>query len=194
MKKLLITGFNPFDERNYNTSSEVLPLLPAQIEDYQLIKKIIPVEWEQGRHTLLQHCQNEQPDAIFSMGMSKNSFLQFEVLARNYRKPELTDNLNAIPQSDIISNAAPATIPCNFPAPATLPCIFKNQLRMESSDDAGGYLCNQTFFLASEYAQGCAEIPLVAFVHIPPKPEDGGQELSAIAQAIEELIHSCFSK
>ena len=40
MKKLLVTGFDPFDERGYNTSSEIFSYLPEEIAGYQLIKKI----------------------------------------------------------------------------------------------------------------------------------------------------------
>lgn len=172
----------------------MLALLPDHIQGFKLLKKVLPVEWEQGRNELLNHCKREQPDAIFSMGMSKNSFLQFEVLARNFRKSELTDNLNTTPLSEAISATAPATIPSTWPTPPTLPHLFKNQLRIESSDDAGGYLCNQTFFLASEYAKDSRHKPPVAFVHIPPKPEEGGQALQDIAQAIVELIQTCFSE
>ena len=131
MKKLLVTGFNPFDERGYNTSSEIFKFLPEQIHDYGLFKRIIPVEWEKGREELLAHCEEIKPDAIFSMGMSKNNFLQFEVLARNHRKPDLTDNSNATPASISISPTEPQTIPCTWPVPPQLPFTFSNEMRIE---------------------------------------------------------------
>ena len=37
MKKLLVTGFNPFDERGYNTSAEILDFLPDSISGFGLI-------------------------------------------------------------------------------------------------------------------------------------------------------------
>jgi pyroglutamyl-peptidase len=188
LKKLLITGFNPFDERNYNTSSEVLNLLPGTIHNFVLVKKIIPVEWEKGQEVLAAHCEQEKPDAIFSMGMSKNDFLQFEILARNHRKTELTDNCNKTPASAAICPSEPETLPCTWPLPPQLPFTFSNQLRMESSDDAGGYLCNQTFFLGTVYGSACSPTIPVAFVHIPPKPQDGGVPLSDIAESIRQII------
>ena len=76
MKKLLVTGFDPFDERGYNTSSEIFSYLPEEIAGYQLIKKMVPVEWKRGRAKLLEYCEQEKPDAILSMGMSKNNFFR----------------------------------------------------------------------------------------------------------------------
>ena len=188
MKKLLVTGFNPFDERGYNTSSEIFEFLPDQIHDYKLVKKIIPVEWEQGRAELLAQCEQTKPDAIFSMGMSKNNFLQFETLARNHRKPDLTDNCNEIPKSSVISQTEPQTIPCTWPIPSLLPFTFPNEMRMESSDNAGGYLCNQTFFLGTVYGKKCTPNIPVAFVHIPPKSADGGASLKNIAENIIQIM------
>ena len=71
MKKLLVTGFDPFDERGYNTSSEIFSHLPEEMAGYQLIKKMVPVEWERGRAKLLEYCEQEKPNAILSMGMSR---------------------------------------------------------------------------------------------------------------------------
>ena len=188
MKKLLVTGFDPFDERGYNTSSEIFSHLPEEMAGYQLIKKMVPVEWEQGRTRLLEYCEQEKPDAIFSMGMSKNNFLQFEVLARNHRKADLTDNCNEKPMSTAICASEAATLPCTWPIPPLLPCALADTVRIEASDDAGGYLCNQTFFLGTLYATHQSPVIPVAFVHIPPKPEDGGIPLALTADGNLLLI------
>ena len=48
MKQLLITGFNPFDERGYNTSAAILEELPPAVGDFHLHKAVLPVEWNEG--------------------------------------------------------------------------------------------------------------------------------------------------
>ena len=189
MKKLLVTGFDPFDERGYNTSSEIFSYLPEEIAGYQLIKKMVPVEWKRGRAKLLEYCEQEKPDAILSMGMSKNNFLEFEVLARNHRKIDLTDNCNEKPVSMSICASEAATIPCTWPVPPRLPCTLSDTVRVEASDDAGGYLCNQTFFLGTLYGTNQSPVIPVAFVHIPPKPEDGGIPLALTAEGIQQIIN-----
>ncbi|MBL90302.1 MAG: hypothetical protein CMH56_00625 [Myxococcales bacterium] len=188
MKNLLITGFNPFDERGYNTTSEVLRILPDSIKDFTLVKTVIPVEWTAGEKHLQQWCERIKPDAILSMGMSKQPVLQFEVKAKNRRKPELTDNLQKKPPSPLIADDGPEHYPSSWVVPQPLPHQFANGLQMAHSDDAGGYLCNQTFFLASQYAALQSHKPPVAFIHIPPLPEDGGQTVSHIAEAIKDFL------
>ena len=42
MKKLLITGFDPFDGASVNPSWEAVKLLPEQIGNYELCKLQIP--------------------------------------------------------------------------------------------------------------------------------------------------------
>jgi pyroglutamyl-peptidase len=188
MRKLLITGFNPFDERGYNTTSEVLELLPETIANFSLSKRVIPVEWLAGEQHLLNLCEREKPDAILSMGMSKQTVLQFESLAKNHRKPFLTDNLDQFPPATLINNQGPAHYSASWIAPQPLPHLFKNGLEMAHSEDAGGYLCNQTFFLASQYAASQKSCPPVAFIHIPPRPEDGGQAVRHTAEAMVDFL------
>ena len=188
MKNLLITGFNPFDERGYNSTSEVLQILTGSIQGFSLVKTVIPVEWVAGERLLLQWCERVKPDAILSMGMSKQPVLQFEVRAQNRRKPELTDNLQENPPNPWIAANGPDHYPSSWIAPQPLPHQFKNGLQMAHSEDAGGYLCNQTFFLASQYAALQSNKPPVAFIHIPPRLQDGGQTVSHIAEAMTDFL------
>ena len=188
MKSLLLTGFNPFDERGYNTTSEVLQILPQVIHDFSLIKTVIPVEWVAGENHLLNWCERIKPDAVLSMGMSKQPVLQFEVRAQNHRKPELTDNLQHNPPDPLITAHGPKQYSSSWIAPQPLPHHFKNGIEMAYSDDAGGYLCNQTFFLASQYAASQPNKPPVGFIHIPPHPQDGGQPVEQIAEAMKEFL------
>ena len=188
MKKLLITGFNPFDERGYNTSSEVLDFLPEAIGGFVLVKKIIPVEWQEGQAVLWAHFEQEKPDAIFSMGMSKKDVLQFELIARNHRKEDLKDNCEQTPLTEFILEDAPKTYAVTWPKPEPLPQKLAAETLLEDSTDAGGYLCNQTFFLASAYGAQLNQTIPVAFVHIPPKAEDGGLDVDKTANGILELL------
>ena len=189
MKQLLITGFNPFDERGYNTSAAILEELPPAVGDFHLHKAVLPVEWNEGRTQLLHLCQGIRPNAILAMGMSKQSFLQFETRAQNKRNPALTDNLNLCPPDAWIDRDQPTALGATWPAPPKYPFRFSNSLTLEFSEDAGGYLCNQTFFLSAQYAKPLIPSPPVAFIHVPPRPEDGGQPVGVTAAAILEFLN-----
>ena len=86
-----------------------------------------------------------------------------------------------------------ATTPCTWPVPPRLPCTLFDTVRVEASDDAGGYLCNQTFFLGTLYGTNQSPVIPVAFVHIPPKPEDGGIPLALTAEGIQQIINMGLS-
>ncbi|MBQ2734374.1 MAG: pyroglutamyl-peptidase I, partial [Clostridia bacterium] len=63
MKKLLITGFDPFGAERVNPSWEAVSRLPDQIGDFCLIKKQLPTVFGIGRQLL--SCD---ADAIICVG------------------------------------------------------------------------------------------------------------------------------
>ena len=69
-KKLLITGFEPFDGQSINPSWEAVALLPDRIGSWQLTKLRIPVEYENAPTLILEKARELQPDAIISVGQA----------------------------------------------------------------------------------------------------------------------------
>ena len=54
MRKLLITGFEPFGAERYNPSIEAVKLLSDEIDGTQIIKARLPVAFKTGAEILLQ--------------------------------------------------------------------------------------------------------------------------------------------
>ncbi|MBR2640566.1 MAG: pyroglutamyl-peptidase I, partial [Oscillospiraceae bacterium] len=52
MKKLLITGFEPFGGEKINPSWEAVKLLPEKIGDFELFKIEVPVVFEKAAKTV----------------------------------------------------------------------------------------------------------------------------------------------
>ena len=70
MKNLLIR--NNFDERGYNTTSEVLQILPTPSKIYTR-QNSDPRRMDGRRKHLQQWCERIKPDAILSMGLPSGS-------------------------------------------------------------------------------------------------------------------------
>ncbi|MBO5757698.1 MAG: pyroglutamyl-peptidase I, partial [Clostridia bacterium] len=70
MKKLLITGFDPFGGATVNPSWEAVKLLPDQIGDWHLTKIEIPTVYGFAAQTILRIAQELHPDAILCVGQA----------------------------------------------------------------------------------------------------------------------------
>ena len=63
MKKLLITGFDPFGGETINPSWEAVNLLPVEIGGYVLTKLRIPVVFGEAAETVIRKSEELRPDA-----------------------------------------------------------------------------------------------------------------------------------
>ena len=62
MKKLLITGFDPFGGETVNPSWEAVKLLPDVVGDYQITKMEIPTVFGLAAHRVLAAADEMKPD------------------------------------------------------------------------------------------------------------------------------------
>ena len=70
MKKLLITGFDPFDGGAVNPSSQAVMSLPDVIGDYMLCKLTIPTVFGKAADRVLAAAEEFQPDVILCVGLA----------------------------------------------------------------------------------------------------------------------------
>ena len=67
MKKLLITGFEPFGGETINPSWEAVCCLPDRIADYSLTKICLPVVFGEAANRVIDTAEKICPDAIFAL-------------------------------------------------------------------------------------------------------------------------------
>ena len=70
MKKLLITGFEPFGGEVINPSWEAVNLLPSEIGNYSLTKLLIPVIFGEGADKVIKAAEELYPDVILCIGQA----------------------------------------------------------------------------------------------------------------------------
>ena len=70
MKKLLITGFEPFGEETINPSWEAVNLLDSQIGEYQITKLLLPVVFEKAYEKTLKKANELCPNVILCIGQA----------------------------------------------------------------------------------------------------------------------------
>ena len=93
MKKLLITGFDPFGGQSVNPSWEAVRLLPERIGAYELTRLEIPTIYGEGAARLLRAAEGLHPDVILSIGQAGGRRgITPEVVGINLREARIPDN------------------------------------------------------------------------------------------------------
>ena len=69
MKKLLITGFEPFGGEAINSSWDAVDRLPDVINGYMLHKLKLPVVFREAARIVLSAAEDIMPDVILSISL-----------------------------------------------------------------------------------------------------------------------------
>ena len=191
MKKLLITGFEPFGGEKINPSWEAVKLLPEIIGEFKLIKEEIPVVFEKAAETVLAKADEIQPDAIICVGQAGGrTGVTPEMVAINLRFASIPDNEGNQPKDEPCiedgENAYFATLPVRkmvaAVSEAAIPCSV--------SYSAGTYVCNDLIYHVLHHYKG--KDVKGCFIHVPFIPEQTtdkpSMELGTIAKALEIAI------
>ena len=193
MKKLLITGFEPFGGEKINPSWEAVKLLPEKIGDFEIIKAEIPVVFEKAAETVLAKASEINPDAIICVGQAGGrAGVTPEMVAINLRFASIPDNEGNQPK-DIPcvqdgENAYFATLPVRKMAEA----VSEASIPCSVSYSAGTYVCNDLIYHVLHHYRG-TDIK-ACFIHVPFISEQTNDkpsmELETIAKALEIAIEA----
>ena len=192
MKKLLITGFDPFDGATVNPSWEAVKLLPDSIGEYELHKLQIPTVFGLAPKTVLEKAAEIQPDVIISVGQAgTRKAVTPERVGINVRDARITDNAGFSPKDEAIVPGGPDGLFTTLPVKAMIAAINEAGLPGAISNTAGTFVCNDVLYsLLHHYA--CTPVRC-GFIHVPWLPEQGEPNLpledtaKALAAAISAL-------
>ena len=189
MKKLLITGFDPFDGATVNPSWEAVKLLPDTVGDYELYKLQIPTVFGLAPKTVLEAAAQIQPDVIISVGQAgTRPAVTPERIGINVRDARITDNAGISPKDEPIVPGGPDGLFSTLPVKAMITAIQEAGLPASVSNTAGTFVCNDVLYsLLHHYAGSNVRC---GFIHVPWLPEQGQPSLPLedTAKALEIAI------
>ncbi|MDY4920163.1 MAG: hypothetical protein SO119_03710 [Phascolarctobacterium sp.] len=190
MRKLLITGFDPFAHYTINPSWEVVKALPDVIGEFKLTKLRLPNIYGLAGRMLLERAEELEPDAILLTGMDSGStHVHLDCVAVNLRDALVEDNLGKHPWNEPIIAAGPAAYFATMPVHALVRILQRQHLPVHLGYATGGYVCNDIFYLALHHyaAQAASIVPQIAFLHVPLLPEMVWDE--SLALPLAESVH-----
>jgi pyroglutamyl-peptidase len=192
MKKLLITGFDPFGGETVNPSWEAVQLLPDKIGEYELHKMQIPTVFGVAAQTVLQKAAQVNPDVILCIGQAGGrAAVTPERIGINVRSARIADNAGKQPQEEPIVPNGPDGLFATIPVVKMAQAIQNANLPGTVSNTAGAFVCNDTLYTLLHHYAGTSV--RVGFIHVPYIPEQGApnlpleQTVQALTAAIEAL-------
>lgn len=189
MKRLLITGFDPFGGESVNPSWEAVRLLPDTVGEYTLYKLQIPTVFGTAAQTVLRAAQDILPDVILCIGQAGGrDAVTPERIGINVRNARIPDNAGNQPVETLIEPSGADGIFATVPVADMVQAIRGAELPAAVSNTAGTFVCNDTLYtLLHHYAGTPVQ---VGFIHVPYLPEQGTPNLplEKIVQALTAAI------
>lgn len=192
MKKLLISGFDPFGGEKINPSYEAVKLLPDVIGEYELTKIELPTVFGRAAEIMIEKIEEIHPDAVICVGQAGGRRgITPEVIGINLRDASIADNAGNIPKNEKIRTSAPDGIFSTLPVREMVEAIKAEGLPASLSYSAGAFVCNDLLYsLLYEFKD--TEIK-IGFIHVPFLPEQAREgvpsmQLSEIVRGLRAAV------
>ena len=163
-RQLLITGFDAFGKLTSNPSSRLVSLLSHEVPG--LSSATLPTSYERAWQSM-ELLLREDPRVILMFGFSRHARgLRLERYARNRDGSDELDN-DGLRGNTTIDEREPDVLPARAPVDELHQQLLDANVPAHVSEDAGGYVCNHTYFLTLQAAnQQMPPETKCLFVHV----------------------------
>lgn len=168
MKKILVTGFDPFGGEPINPSIEAVKRLPDTIKGVTIVKLEIPTVRYAAIEKIDAAIQKEDPDVILSVGQAGGRFdMTVERVGINQDDFRIPDNGGFQPvDAPIYEDGAPAYF-ATLPIKAMVKYIQEANIPASVSNTAGTFVCNHVLYGVRYLVETKYPHKKSGFVHIP---------------------------
>ena len=199
MKKILITGFDPFGGESINPAFEAVKLLPDAIAGAQVIKLEVPTVFGKGPQKTIDAIEEYKPDYVLCIGQAGGrSQLTPEFVGINYVQARIPDNEGNQPMNQPLDEGAPQAYFATIPVHAMVEKIKASGIPATVSYTAGTYVCNAMLYCVMNALY--TKYPNVkgGFIHVPFATEQTvnqpagtpGMNLKDIAKGIQAAVEA----
>jgi len=191
MRKVLLTGFEPFGNATSNPSGEIV----KQISGDNIVTAILPVAYTQSAEQLLSLIEQHKPDVVICLGQAEGRpAITPERVAINLDDARLADNEGVLRNDVKILQDGPDAYFSTLPVNDIVAAIKAQGIPAAVSLSAGAFLCNHVFYVAqnkfagSDVRSGFVHVPLMdsqaaEFPGLPTMPLD--QMVTAVRAMLE---------
>ncbi len=171
MKKVLITGFEPFGGDAINPALEAVKRLEETSLDGGIIVTCqVPVTRFESISAVIDAIEAHQPDCVITVGQAVGrAAITPERVAINVDDFRIPDNGGNQPIDEPIIEHGPDAYFSSLPIKRIAQTLQESGIPCQVSNSAGTFVCNHLFYGVQHYLRG--KSIRHGFVHIPLLPE-----------------------
>jgi pyroglutamyl-peptidase len=183
MRRILLTGFEPFGGDPINPSWEAVQLVGERWRgDAELITAQLPTVFGRGGSDLAALIERHQPDIVVATGVAAGrTAITPERVAFNQIEARIPDNDGAQPTDCPVVPDGPASLPTTLPVDDMIAALRQAGIAAEPSDSAGRFVCNELFYGLMHAEARSVRPRRAGFIHVPASPGAMGDGVPTMA-------------
>ncbi|GAB2643405.1 pyroglutamyl-peptidase I [Vibrio panuliri] len=190
MKKILITGFEPFDGASINPALEAVnKLSQTKLDGGEIVVCEVPVTRFESIDKVVAAIEMHQPDYVITVGQAAGrAGITPERVAINVDDFRIADNGGNQPIDQPVAVDGPDAYFSTLPIKAITRTLQEQGIPCQVSNTAGTFVCNHLFYGVQHYLRD--KNIGHGFVHIPLLPEQdttGNQPTMSLDVIVEGL-------
>ncbi|EKO3822168.1 pyroglutamyl-peptidase I [Vibrio harveyi] len=190
MKKVLITGFEPFGGESINPALEAVKRLNGRkLDGGEVVMCQVPVTRYESIEAVIESIELHQPDIVITVGQAAGrTAITPERVAINVDDFRIPDNSGHQPIDEPVIPDGPDAYFTTLPIKAITRALRQENIPCQVSNTAGTFVCNHLFYGVQHYLRD--KSVRHGFVHIPLLPEQdssGNQPTMSLGVIVEGL-------
>ena len=187
MKKLLITGFEPFGGETTNPSWDALAAIPDCLGEYSITKLEIPVVFELSAKTVIDKALEIGADVVLCIGQAGGrDAITPELVGINLRHGSIPDNNGNQPCDEEIVIGGDKAYFTTVPSRKIAEKIAAKGIPARLSYTAGAYVCNDVIYSLLHHFRDTET--MFGFIHVPYSTDQGKEPSMPIDKITEAIL------
>ena len=186
MKKLLVTGFDPFGGESINPAWEAVKRLPDAIGEWQIHRLMVPTVFGAAVEAAAAEAERIGADGIVCVGQAGGrKAVTPEMIAINLRFGSIADNAGVSPKDEPCLPGGPDAYFTRLPVRKMVEAVKVQGIEAAVSYSAGAFVCNDLMY---GMLHRFPDLP-AGFIHVPFLPQQAKEgvlsmELETIVKAL----------
>ena len=197
MKKIIISGFDPFDKLKINPSMEVVRSLnPEEFKDCQIYPLVLPTVYGESAEILISKIMEVEPDLVLSLGVAiKGKKISLERFAINIDDCRTKDNRKEKRRGVPIVPQGREAYMSLLPLEILLKELHRYKIKACISNFCGTFVCNHLMYTLLHYTV-THDLPFkYGFVHLPGldtmrRCKKSGMSMEKMLQALKIIVNT----
>ena len=191
MKRVLVTGFDPFGGETVNPALEAVKELTGVVtEKYEIHVREIPTVFFKSLDYLEKAMAETKPDIVICVGQAGGrSDITVERVAINVDDARIPDNEGNQPLGTAIVEGGPVGYWSTLPIKAMVKEMNDKGIPASVSQTAGTFVCNHLFYGLMHQLASLDDPITGGFIHIPFLPEQAVKYPGQPSMALETIVN-----